>query len=109
MIKVNVKMLESIDSENYDAVLIHGYDANNKTSKKNTYSKLLQQSGLLTTYREISLISKQRLNYFAKSVIEKNIDAILVKCSVVKSGKEILTYLYSSGWILKNLLINSKK
>ena len=36
--EVNVKMLDSFDDseKNYDAVLIHGYDAkNNKTSKKN--------------------------------------------------------------------------
>ena len=64
--EINVKMLDSFDDSetNYDAVLIHGYDAKTIKRLRRTYPSsklLLLNPGLLTTYHEISLISKQKI------------------------------------------------
>ena len=83
--EINVKMLDSFDDSktNYDAVLIHGYDAKTIKHLRKTHPSsklLLLNPGLLTTYHEISLISKQKIKaILQKNIIEKNIDAILVR------------------------------
>ena len=79
--EINVKMLDSFDDSktNYDAVLIHGYDAKTIKHLRKTHPSsklLLLNPGLLTTYHEISLISKQKIKaILQKNIIEKNIDA----------------------------------
>lgn len=83
--EINIRMFETFDDSesNYDVVLIHGYDTKTIKRLRKTYpsSKLiLLNPGLLTTYHEILPISKQKIKaILQKDIIEKNIDAIVVR------------------------------
>ncbi len=97
--EITIEMKDSFDSFkiNYDAVLIHGYDTKLiKKLRKNCPSAklLLLNPGLLTFYRDKSLTRKQKIkSILQKNVIEKNIDAILVRSvpwsKVVKQNTNI--------------------
>ena len=82
---INVTFAENLNfnHDNYDAILIHGYNTGNIKAFKNMHpsSKLiLINPGLLTQYHEIKMISKNKIkSKLQKRLIYKNIDAILVR------------------------------
>lgn len=82
-VSVNFAESTDYDEEEYDCILIHGYDFKNikVIKKRNKKSKLLLiNPGLITEIRELNILSKKGLKAFVqKKHIEKNIDGIIVR------------------------------
>tara|TARA_B100000287_G_scaffold271572_1_gene255690 strand:- start:9218 stop:10240 length:1023 start_codon:yes stop_codon:yes gene_type:complete len=110
----------NFNHDNFDVILIHGYNTSNIKTFKSRYpfSKIiLLNPGLLTQYHEIKMISKNKIkSKLQKRLIDKNIDAILVRseawANVVRKNTHLPVYKWidfeeTVSYSPKNKIINT--